>query len=155
MQAGCSGCSSRRVEITKDRKNRFTAAARLGAARHHPCVSIDAPHTLPLLQMHHGSGGAAALAALLALVAACGACDGLASGALYGEAAVLAPRYTQALATGNSLSGGFPTAAAAGEAGCGGVASQPLQASWHSCPHAAGWQVNSCRLQPAPLPEQA
>lgn len=58
--------------------------------------------------MHHGSGGAAALAALLALVAACGACDGLASGALYGEAAMLAPRYTQALATGNSLSGGLP-----------------------------------------------
>jgi equilibrative nucleoside transporter 1/2/3 len=55
--------------------------------------------------MNHSSGAAAALAALLALVAACGACDGLASGALYGEAAVLSSRYTQALATGNSLSG--------------------------------------------------
>lgn len=47
-----------------------------------------------------------ALGALLALVAVCGACDGLVSGALYGEAAVLAPRYTQALTAGNSLSGG-------------------------------------------------
>lgn len=57
--------------------------------------------------MNHSSGAAAALAALLALVAACGACDGLASGALYGEAAVLSSQYTQALATGNSLSGGL------------------------------------------------
>lgn len=127
-----------RVEIANGQEEQVPAAARLGTAQHHSCVSIDAPRTLPPLQMHHGSGGAATLAALLALVAACGACDGLASGALYGEAAVLAPRYTQALATGNSLSGGLPAAAAAaGEAGCGGMASQPLQASWHSCPHAA------------------
>ncbi len=59
------------------------------------------------LQMDRSSGAAAALAALLALVVACGAFDGLTSGALYGEAAVLAPSYTQALATGNSLSGEF------------------------------------------------
>lgn len=47
-----------------------------------------------------------ALAALLALVSACGVFDGLTSGALYGEAGVLAPRYTQAIATGNSAAGG-------------------------------------------------
>lgn len=73
----------------------------------HRTVAGSCTHTQPFFssQMAHHAGSAA-LAALLALVAACGACDGLASGALYGEAAVLAPRYTQALATGNSLSGG-------------------------------------------------
>lgn len=45
------------------------------------------------------------LAALLLLVAGVGACDGMAQGALFGEAALLPPRFTQALVSGTSLSG--------------------------------------------------
>ena len=47
----------------------------------------------------------ATLAAVLLLVAACGACDGFAQGALFGEAALLPPRFTQALVTGTAVSG--------------------------------------------------
>ena len=97
--------------------------------------------------------GGAALAALLALVAACGACDGLASGALYGEAAVLAPRYTQALAAGNSLSGGrgVQGRGAAGIPVWGEMQTQahvlPLQpAGLPSHPCAAGIAVSLLRL---------
>ena len=57
-----------------------------------------------------------ALAGLLALVAACGVFDGLTSGALYGEAGVLAPRYTQAIATGNSAAGALGGRAGGGSA---------------------------------------
>lgn len=47
----------------------------------------------------------AALAAVVLLAAACGACDGVAQGALFGEAALLPPRYTQALCSGTAVSG--------------------------------------------------
>ena len=71
------------------------------------CSSPDTAARDPASAPAQLAPGGSALAALLALVAACGVCDGLASGALYGEAAVLAPRYTQALAAGNSVSGGW------------------------------------------------
>lgn len=38
-------------------------------------------------------------------MAACGACDGFAQGALFGEAALLPPQYTQALVSGTAASG--------------------------------------------------
>ena len=45
------------------------------------------------------------LSCVLLLVAACGAADGAAQGALFGEAAALDPRYTQALVAGTAISG--------------------------------------------------
>ena len=45
------------------------------------------------------------LAMTLALVALCGAADGVAQGALFGEAARLGPKYTQALVQGTAISG--------------------------------------------------
>ncbi|KAL4428588.1 hypothetical protein ABPG77_008900 [Micractinium sp. CCAP 211/92] len=58
---------------------------------------------VPLLDLAPSSPGTLAL--LLLLVAACGICDGLAQGALFGEAALLPPRYTQALVAGTAVSG--------------------------------------------------
>lgn len=49
--------------------------------------------------------GAGTLTAMLLLVALCGAADGAAQGALFGEAASLDGRYTQALIAGTALSG--------------------------------------------------
>lgn len=45
------------------------------------------------------------LAMLLSLVAICGCCDGLVGGALFSEAASLAPRYAQAVVAGTAISG--------------------------------------------------
>ncbi|KAL4434383.1 hypothetical protein ABPG75_000824 [Micractinium tetrahymenae] len=58
---------------------------------------------VPLLDLAPASSGT--LAVLLLLVAACGLCDGLAQGALFGEAARLPPRFTQALIAGTAVSG--------------------------------------------------
>ena len=49
--------------------------------------------------------GVGTLTAMLILVALCGAADGAAQGALFGEAASLDPRYTQALVAGTAISG--------------------------------------------------
>lgn len=59
----------------------------------------------PKLQLDLAPATTGSLATLLLLVAACGACDGLAQGALFGEAALLPPRYTQALVSGTAASG--------------------------------------------------
>lgn len=80
-------------------------------ARVHPRLRILgglAGYTLavaavPLLDL--APAAPATLGALLALVAACGACDGFAQGALFGEAALLPPKYTQALVGGTAISG--------------------------------------------------
>lgn len=58
------------------------------------------------LQLDLAPASSGTLAALLLLVAACGVCDGLAQGALFGEAALLPPRFTQALVAGTAVSGG-------------------------------------------------
>lgn len=73
-----------------------------------PSAAVSDPPLAPnhTAQMDAMPPSGRALAALLALVGACGVFDGLTAGALYGEAGVLAPRYTQALATGNSAAGG-------------------------------------------------
>ncbi len=65
-----------------------------------PLLMLSFPAQLDLAPATTGS-----LAALLLLVAACGACDGFAQGALFGEAALLPPQYTQALVSGTAASG--------------------------------------------------
>lgn len=65
------------------------------------------PRPLPSLpQLNLAPPSPWALAAVLLLVALCGVCDGLAQGALFGEVALLPPRYTQALVAGTAVSGG-------------------------------------------------
>jgi equilibrative nucleoside transporter 1/2/3 len=59
----------------------------------------------PSLQIDVLPPSDASLAAVLLLVALCGVCDGLAQGALFGEVALLPPRYTQALVAGTAASG--------------------------------------------------
>lgn len=64
------------------------------------------PATPLPLQLDLAPSSPGTLAVLLLLVAACGLCDGLAQGALFGEAALLPPRFTQALVAGTAVSGG-------------------------------------------------
>jgi hypothetical protein len=52
-----------------------------------------------------GGAGGSTLGVTLFLVAVCGASDGVAQGALFGEAALLPARYTQALISGTAMSG--------------------------------------------------
>lgn len=59
---------------------------------------------MPLLDMFIPAGNGS-LAVMLLLVAVCGMADGACQGALFGEAATLDPRYTQALITGTAISG--------------------------------------------------
>lgn len=68
-----------------------------------PCLSQCSLH--PGVQLDLAPPSTGSLAALLLLVAACGAFDGFAQGALFGEAALLPPRYTQALVSGTAASG--------------------------------------------------
>ena len=59
-----------------------------------------------MLQLDKVAGDStSALGAILFLVALCGFADGVCQGALFGEAARLPPRYTQALVGGTAISG--------------------------------------------------
>lgn len=69
----------------------------------HSCLPPTDACLCQQLDLAPASGGT--LAAVLLLVAACGVCDGFAQGALFGEAARLPPRYTQALVAGTAVSG--------------------------------------------------
>jgi hypothetical protein len=85
-----------------------------------------APLLAPLPQLNAAPPSSAALAAVLLLVALCGVCDGLAQGALFGEVALLPPRYTQALVAGTAVSGELrETYAAQVSAGSGRQVSPP------------------------------
>lgn len=71
-----------------------------------PCLAHPLTHLCTLLvQLGLAPASTGNLAAVLLLVAACGACDGIAQGALFGEAALLPPKYTQALVSGTAVSG--------------------------------------------------
>jgi hypothetical protein len=70
------------------------------------CICLPGYFLRPL-QANLAPASTASLAATLALVALCGVCDGLAQGALFGEVALLPPKYTQALVAGTAASCGL------------------------------------------------